>query len=330
MVGVTVAPVLRKHVERGLQQFRTRVLQQHVAAGHGDRHGIGAGLDAVGQHGVARAVQLGDALDDDTPGAGAGNARAHLVEAIGDVGDLGLLRRVLDHGRAVGERRRHDRGVGAADGDFRENDLAAAQAVRRARHHIAAVDLDLGAELLDRHDEKIDRPRADGAAAGHRHPRFAHARKQRRQHPKACPHFGDQLIGRGGVDDAGGGNVQRLAVIGGFAGALAARHDVDAVIAEDALEQRHVGEPRHIVEDQGLVGEQARDHQRQRRVLRARDRDGAVERPAADNTNAIHIYPRDAQGRTAADRDLTRYFSYTPFALCPGRKTGAKRNPRRN
>ena len=50
-----------------------------------------------------------------------------LIEAIGDVLDLRLLRRVLDHGRAVGERRRHHRDMGAADGDFRKHDLAAAQ-----------------------------------------------------------------------------------------------------------------------------------------------------------------------------------------------------------
>ena len=57
------------------------------------------------------------------------------------------------------------------------------------RHHVAAVDLDLGAEPLHRHDEKIDRPRADGAAAGQRNPRLAHARQQRRQHPEARPHL---------------------------------------------------------------------------------------------------------------------------------------------
>ena len=41
-----------------------------------------------------------------------------------------------------------------------------------------------------------------------------------------------------------------------------------------------------------LVGEQARDHQRQRGVLRPRDRYGAVEALAADDANAIHHHPR--------------------------------------
>ena len=79
-----------------------------------------------------------------------------------------------------------------------------------------------GAEPLQRHDEQVDRPRADGAAAGQRHARLAHAREQRRDHPEARPHLGDEIVGRGGVDDVGGGDVQRLAVIGGLAGALAA------------------------------------------------------------------------------------------------------------
>ena len=72
-------------------------------------------------------------------------------------------------------------------------------------------------------------------------------------------------------------DVQRLAVILRLARALAADHDVDAVIAEDALQLPDVGETRHVFEDQRLIGEQARDHQRQRGVLGAGDRDRAVE-----------------------------------------------------
>ena len=98
--------------------------------------------------------------------------------------------------------------MGAADRDLGKDDVAAAQAFLRARDHIAAFDLDLGAERLQRHDQEIDRPRADGAAAGHRHLGLAHARQQRRHHPEARPHLGDQLVGRGGVDDVLGGDVQ--------------------------------------------------------------------------------------------------------------------------
>ena len=55
----------RQCVERGLQQIGPGAGEQHVAAGHRHRHGVGAGFDAVRHHGVARAVQLRHALDFD-------------------------------------------------------------------------------------------------------------------------------------------------------------------------------------------------------------------------------------------------------------------------
>ena len=55
LVGVISAPVCGNHVERGLQQVGPRAFEHDVAAGHGDRHGIGAGLDAVGDDAHARA-----------------------------------------------------------------------------------------------------------------------------------------------------------------------------------------------------------------------------------------------------------------------------------
>ena len=106
----------------------------------------------------------------------------------------------------------------------------------RARDHIAALDLDLGAELLQRHDQQVDRPRADGAAARHRHLGFAHARQQRRHHPEARAHARHQLVGRGGIDDVLGRDVQRAPGVGIVARPFAGDHDVDAVIAEDALQ----------------------------------------------------------------------------------------------
>ena len=108
-----------------------------------------------------------------------------------------------------------------------------------ARDHIAAVDLDRRAEPLQRHDQQVDRPRADGAAARQRHLRLAHAGEQRRDHPEARAHLGDELVGRGGVDDARGRDVQGLAVDARSSpGRLPLHHHVDAVIAEDALQQR--------------------------------------------------------------------------------------------
>ena len=72
-------------------------------------------------------------------------------------------------------------------------------------------------------------------------------------------------------------DVDGVAVLLALARPLAGHHHVDAVVGQDALQQADVGEPRHVVEDQRLIGQQARDHQRQRGVLRARDRDRAVQ-----------------------------------------------------
>jgi hypothetical protein len=72
-------------------------------------------------------------------------------------------------------------------------------------------------------------------------------------------------------------------------GALAGDGDVDAVIAEDALQQPDIGEARDAVERQGLVGEERGDHQGERRILGAADRNGAVKRVAASDPDTIHL-----------------------------------------
>ena len=114
------------------------------------------------------------------------------------------------------------RRMGAADRHLGKVDFAADEPARRAGDHIAAVDLDLGAELLQRHDQEIDRPRADGAAARQRHPGLAHAGQQRRRSPKTRPHFRDEFVGRGGIDDVSRRDMQGLALVGGVARPLAA------------------------------------------------------------------------------------------------------------
>jgi hypothetical protein len=233
-------------------------------------------------------VKLADAFDDDAGRTGAQDARAHLVQAVGDVDNFRLAGSVGDDGGALGQGRRHDGDMGAAHRHFGKVDCSAPQAARRLRDHVAAVDGDIGAEFLQRHDQQIDRPGADGAAPGQRHPGLVHSRQERRNHPETGAHPRHQLIGRGGIDDVGRRNMQGLALIFVIAGPLSDRGDIDAVIAENTLQLGDVGEPRHVVEDQRLFGQKPRDHQRQRRIFSAGDRNGAVELVAADDANAIH------------------------------------------
>ncbi len=119
-----------------------------------------------------------------------------------------------------------------------------------------------------------------------------HPRQERRDHPEGGAHPRHQFVGSRGIDDVGRRNVQGLALIFAIAGPLAHGGDIDAVIAENALQLGDVGEPRHVVEDQGLLGQQRRDHQGQCGILRAGDRNGAIELAAADDANAIHAEPR--------------------------------------
>src|SRR3546814_8055867 len=72
-----------------------------------------------------------DAVHDDASGTRAFDVRTHLDQAVGQVDDLRLPCRVLDHGGAVGQGSRHQHVLGGADADDVEVHLAAAQ-TRRA------------------------------------------------------------------------------------------------------------------------------------------------------------------------------------------------------
>src|SRR3546814_9362797 len=75
-------------------------------------HEEGAGLDAIGDDAMAAAVQALDAVYDDAPGTRAFDVRTHLDQAVGQVDDLRLSCRVLDHGGAVGQGSSHQHVLG--------------------------------------------------------------------------------------------------------------------------------------------------------------------------------------------------------------------------
>ena len=137
---------------------------------------------------------------------------AHPDEAVGEIGHLGLARRALDQTFAAGQHRRHQSIMGRAHRDLGQRNPIAGKTARGPRVDIATVKLDLGAERLERGQVQIDRARADGAAAGQRHPRPAAAGHKRRQDPEARPHAGDHLVRRVGIDDLGRGEPEGLAV----------------------------------------------------------------------------------------------------------------------
>jgi hypothetical protein len=286
---VISVPACAQGVERGVQQTRPRAAQQNVAAGHGNGHGIGAGLDPVGHHLMMGAVQAVDALNADHRCARALDLRAHGGQAGGKIGHFRLAGGIDDFRLALRKRRRHHDGVGRADGHLRKLHPVALQATGRLDDHIAALDLDIRAELRQPFDEEVDRAGADGAAAGQRHAGLVHARDQWADDPEARPHLGDKFIRRGGVDDLAGGQVDRLAVQVVLARALAVDRIIDAVVHQDLRQLGNIAQARHIGKRQRVLGEQGGDHQRQGGILRPRNRDHALELPAPDDLDAVHI-----------------------------------------
>ena len=77
-----------------------------------------------------------------------------------------------------------------ADRDFREDEAVADQAaVLGLGDDVAAFDVDVGAQRLQALKEQVNRPRADGAAAGQRYLCLAHSGEQRPDDPETGAHF---------------------------------------------------------------------------------------------------------------------------------------------
>ena len=115
------------------------------------------------------AVQFFHAFDDQTSRPRALDFRAHLVQKIRQVDDLGFGRRAFDDGDAIGQDRRHHHVVGPENcrAEFaREINDGAAQ-FRREHFYVAVLDPHRGAERFKSFQMQIDRPVANDAAAGH-------------------------------------------------------------------------------------------------------------------------------------------------------------------
>ena len=92
-------------------EFWTFMLQdtfeQHIAARHRDRSGVGPRLDAIGNHAVLTPGERGHAFDRHPRRPGAGDFRAHCIEKTGDVHHFRFAGRAFDDGNTLRQRRRH-------------------------------------------------------------------------------------------------------------------------------------------------------------------------------------------------------------------------------
>ena len=109
-----------------------------------------------------------------------------------------------------------------------------------------AADRDLGAELLERVDVRVERAAADEVAAGRREQDVAVAREQRAgEQERAADAVGELLVDLG-LRDAGGLDANLV---------LAEPFDVGAEIGEQREHGVDVADPRDVAQHDGLVGE---------------------------------------------------------------------------
>ena len=105
---------LPKHIERGEQRVPRKSFEHQVAIRRRSSERPSARNNAVGHHGVLNTLQRFNAFDDEPWRTGTADARAHRVEHIGEVDNLGLARRRFNNRLTSRKhRRRHDvRGAG--------------------------------------------------------------------------------------------------------------------------------------------------------------------------------------------------------------------------
>ena len=183
VVGLTsliTTPTSAQFCDHALEMIRTAVFDLELSPRQRGGDDKGSGFDSIGNDRVFRAAKRFDALDLDRLGSGAVNARAHLVEQVGEIDDFRFARRVVKCGCAARERGCHHQVFSSGDGNFVEVNFGRAQTsvLRRARNDISRFEFYFRAKLFKSREMQIDRPRADRATARQRNFRFAKASEQ--------------------------------------------------------------------------------------------------------------------------------------------------------
>ena len=125
--------------------------------------------------------------------------RAHRDQALGEIGDLRLARGVVEHGLALGERRRHQQVLGGADRHVGKDDARAGEAVRRRRPRRSRP----SARSRRPSGSRPFRCRSTGRVPMAQPPgsdtcASPLARQQRPQHQHRGAHLAHEVVGRGG------------------------------------------------------------------------------------------------------------------------------------
>ncbi len=252
-------------------------LDEHVAARRRRGAEEGAGLDAVGDDRVIDRVQRVDAFDVDDVGARAVDARAHLVEHPRELLDFGLPRGAYELRAAAREGRGHHEVFGARHRGHVEVDGGPAEA-RALGVDVPVLQGDGRAHGLEALEVLVDGPRADGAAAGERHPRRAEAREERAQHEHRGPHLLHQLVGRLGAAHRRAANLHHRGLDGGLGA-----HE-----AQEGPHRLDIAQPRNIPKRTRPLREQGGREDGQGRVFRARNPDRSVQGQGPLDDQVVH------------------------------------------
>ena len=294
-----------------------------LAARHAHRGQVRRGHHPVGHDRVPGGPQRLHALDLNARGAGAAHDGAHVAEHGGQVGHLGLLRRVLDHRRALGQHGRHEQVVRRRVARVLQDDPGADQAAPRHRPpHLAVGRLEAGAHGAEAAEVEVDRPVAEVVPARQRHPHGAAAGQEEPEDDDRGPHPLEQLVGARGHQLAlGRGGHAHIPVVE----ALDPRPDA----AQHLGHGLDVGDAGHVGEHGAPLGQQAGRHQLERRILGAACPDGAPERAAGLDHDLIHDpkYRRWRAAGPASGRSATNY-GQGRGDVAPGPRPQPRHGPR--
>ena len=249
-----------------------RALEGHAPAGDGRRHDERAGLDPVGNDPVLGAAQALAALDLDRVRRGPLDLGAHRAQEGDEVVDLGLLGGRSDDGVALGERRGQHRVLRAHDRHEREGDLRPAQASRRRGEVVAVAVVDRGPQRPHRLDVQVHGPSPDPVAAGVADDDPPEARQQRAEQDEAGPHLRRRLERHEQPLDVARGDL---------VGVRLRPVDDHAEVAQRVGEDADVLDVGHVRQATAFARQRGGGHELQGGILRAADRHGPVERPAA-------------------------------------------------
>ncbi len=165
-----------EHEANARQVIWFDVADRQLAARDRGQADEGADLDMVGADVRVGAPESLDPLDLQNSSADTGDASTHGVQQMAKILDVRLRCRVAQHGRPVGEHRRHDRVLGAGDARLIEEDLGAPQFP--AQHELV-TQLDFGTQLLQRIEMRIEAATTDHVATRWWEAKLLGAREQR-------------------------------------------------------------------------------------------------------------------------------------------------------